>query len=97
MNLTVTARIAGGAGLVIVLLGLLVFSGLSGVSNINEGLGEVTEKSTPMLIEQGEIVQSLLQAAAHVNFYHQTDDAGKFLKVYLDKGRTSRDRTLRLL
>ncbi len=98
MNLTVTARIAGGAGLVIILLGLLVFSGLSGVSNINEGLGEVTEKSTPMLIEQGEIVQSLLQAAAQVNFYHQTDDAGKLevissqYQAQIDKNKAARDR-----
>ncbi len=74
MNLTVTARIAGGAGLVILLLALLVFIGLSGVSSINDGLESVTEQSTPMLVEEGEIVQSLLHAAAEVNFYHQMQE-----------------------
>jgi len=74
MNLTVTARIAGGAGLVILLLALLVFNGLSGVSSINDGLVSVTEQSTPMLVEESEIVQSLLHAAAEVNFYHQMAD-----------------------
>ncbi len=98
MNLTVTARIAGGAGLVIVLLGLLVFSSLSGVSNINDGLVDVTGKSTPMLVEEGEIVQSLLQAAAQVNFYHQTDDAGKLevissaYQAEIDKNKAARNR-----
>jgi methyl-accepting chemotaxis protein len=98
MKLTVTARIAGGAGLVIVLLGLLVFSSLSGVSNINDGLVAVTEKSTPMLVEESEIVQSLLQAAAQVNFYHQTDDAGKLevigslYQAEIDKNKAARKR-----
>jgi len=81
MNLTVTARIAGGAGLVILLLALLVFNGLSGVNSINDGLVSVTEKSTPMLIEEGEIVQSLLQAAAEVNFYHQTFDSAQLQPI----------------
>ncbi|MBV1909857.1 MAG: methyl-accepting chemotaxis protein [Kangiellaceae bacterium] len=81
MNLTVTARIAGGAGLVILLLALLVFSSLSGVNSINDGLVEVTEKSTPMLVEQGEIVQSLLQASAEVNFYHQTAESANLATV----------------
>jgi len=81
MNLTVTARIAGGAGLVILLLVLLVFSGLSGVSNINDGLERVTEKSTPMLLEQSEIGQSLLHAAAEVNFYHQSGDRAELAKI----------------
>jgi methyl-accepting chemotaxis protein len=77
MNLTVTARIAGGAGLVIFLLALLVFTSLSGVNNINGGLASVTEQSTPMLVEQGEVVQSLLQSASEVNFFHQSQDSSK--------------------
>ena len=72
MNLTVTARIAGGAGLVILLLAVLVFNGLSGVNSINDGLVKVTERSTPMVVEESDIAQSLLQAAAEVNFFHQT-------------------------
>lgn len=75
MNLTVTARIAGGAGLVILLLAVLVFNGLSGVGSINDGLIKVTERSTPMVVEESDIAQSLLQAAAEVNFYHQTSSA----------------------
>lgn len=102
MNLTVTARIAGGAGLVIVLLVLLVFSGLSGVNSINDGLVEVTEESTPMLIEQGEIVQTLLQAAAQVNFFHQTTDSGELSDVQvkyesqIQKNQQARDKLTRL-
>ena len=81
MNLTVTARIAGGAALVIVLLILLVFSGLSGVSNINAGLKSVLEQSTPMLVEEAEVGQSLLHAAAEVNFYHQSKDLSELAKI----------------
>ncbi|MDQ7049043.1 MAG: methyl-accepting chemotaxis protein [Enterobacterales bacterium] len=81
MNLTVTARIAGGAGVVILLLALLVFNGLSGVNSINDGLVSVTEKSTPMLVEEGEIVQTLLHAAAEVNFYHQSYNSEALDKI----------------
>ena len=81
MNLTVSARIAGGAGLVILLLALLVFNGLSGVNSINDGLVSVTEQSTPMLIEEGEIVQSLLHAAAEVNFYHQASNPSNLAAI----------------
>ena len=45
MNLTVTARIAGGSGLVILLLVLLAFTGVSGVGSIEEGLNSVTDES----------------------------------------------------
>ncbi len=80
MNLTVTARIAGGAGLVILLLALLVFNGLSGVNSINKGL-ESVERSTRMLFEEGKIVQSLLHASAEVNYYHQTYDPSKLSSI----------------
>ena len=72
MNLTVTARIAGGSGLVIVLLIALAFTGLSGVSSIDEGLTAVTDKSTPMLISGSENVSSLLKATVEVNRFHQS-------------------------
>ncbi|TQV81453.1 methyl-accepting chemotaxis protein [Aliikangiella coralliicola] len=72
MNLTVTARIAGGSGLVIVLLIALTFTGLSGVSSIDEGLTAVTDKSTPMLIAGSENVSSLLKATVEVNRFHQS-------------------------
>ena len=81
MNLTVSTRIIGGAGLVILLLALLVFNGLSGVNSINDGLMSVTEQSTPMLIEEGEVVQSLLHAAAEANFYHQSNDSSKLAAI----------------
>jgi len=74
MNLTVTARIAGGAGLVILLLVLLSFTGLSGVSSIEEGLTSVTDKSTPMLISGSENMSSLLKASMEVNRFHQSDN-----------------------
>jgi methyl-accepting chemotaxis protein len=55
MNLTVTARIVGGAGLVILLLALLVFNGLSGVNSINDGLSKVTERSSSMVVEESAL------------------------------------------
>ena len=72
MNLTVTARIAGGSGLVILLLIALSFTGLSGVSSIDEGLTAVTDKSTPMLVAGSENVSSLLMATIEVNHFHQS-------------------------
>ena len=77
MNLTVTARIAGGSGLVILLLISLSFTGLSGVSSIDEGLTAVTDKSTPMLISGSENMSSLLQATVEVNRFHQSRDSGE--------------------
>ena len=74
MNLTVTARIAGGSGLVILLLVLLSFTGLSGVSSIEEGLTSVTDKSTPMLISGSENMSSLLKASMEVNRFHQSEN-----------------------
>ena len=72
MNLTVTARIAGGSGLVILLLVALSFTGLSGVSSIEEGLNSVTDESTPMLISGSENLSSLLKASMQVNRFHQS-------------------------
>ena len=77
MNLTVTARIAGGSGLVILLLIALSFTGLSGVSSIDEGLTAVTDRSTPMLITGSENVSTLLKAAAKVNQFHSSSNTGR--------------------
>jgi len=72
MNLTVWVRIAGGSGLVILLLIALSITGLRGVSSIEEGLTAVTDKSTPMLIAGSENVSSLLKATVEVNRFHQS-------------------------
>ena len=72
MKLTVTARIVGGSGLVILLLVALFFTGLSGVNSIEEGLTAVTDKSTPMLIAGSENVSSLLKATVEINRFHQS-------------------------
>ncbi|WP_196140578.1 methyl-accepting chemotaxis protein [Aliikangiella sp. G2MR2-5] len=77
MNLTVTARIAGGSGLVVLLLIALSFTGLSGVSSIDEGLTAVTDRSTPMLISGSENVSTLLKATVAVNRFHQSDNTDK--------------------
>ncbi|PHS20509.1 MAG: hypothetical protein COA86_00745 [Kangiella sp.] len=80
MNLTVTARIVGGAILTISLLIILVFNGLSGVSSINDGLTRVTEESTPMLQQTSNVMTSLLKASVQVNNYHQASEVGELPK-----------------
>jgi methyl-accepting chemotaxis protein len=77
MNLTVTARIIGGAILTVTLLGILVFNGLSGVSSINDGLLRVTEESTPMLQQTSNLMTSLLKSKAQANNYHQSVNASE--------------------
>lgn len=77
MNLTVTARIAGGSGLVILLLVALSFTGVSGVGSIEEGLNSVTDESTPMLISGSENVSTLLKASMEVTRFHQSKDVSK--------------------
>ena len=77
MNLTVTARIVGGAILTISLLIILVFNGLSGVSSINEGLTRVTEESTPMLQQTSNVMTSLLKASVQVNNFHQATESNE--------------------
>ncbi|WP_185964274.1 methyl-accepting chemotaxis protein [Aliikangiella marina] len=81
MNLTVTARIVGGAGLVMLLLVMLSFTGLSGVSSIEDGLNSVTDKSTPMLISGSENLSSLLEASVSVSRYHQTRQSGSLSEI----------------
>jgi len=101
MNLTVSARIAGGSGLVVLLLIALSFSGLSGVSSIEEGLTSVTDKSTPMLIAGSESVSSLLKATVEANRFHQSnlaDELSQFETNYhsLMKDNDSAAKSLKL-
>ncbi len=81
MKLTVTARIAGGSGLVILLLIALTFTGLSGVSSIDEGLSAVTERASPMLISGNENVSSLLNAEIKINYFHQESSLDKLPEI----------------
>ncbi len=77
MNLTVTARIVGGAILTIALLAMLVFNGLLSVNRINDGLIRVTEESTPMLQQTSNVMTSLLKASVQANNYHQSVESGE--------------------
>lgn len=77
MNLTVTTRIAGGSGLVILLLVALTFTGVSGMGSIEEGLNSLTDEATPMLISGNENVATLLQASIEVTRFHQADEVSK--------------------
>jgi len=74
MNLTVTARLAGGAAIVIALLIAIAVTALSGVSSISDGLNAMTKKSAPMLVAGSESVSSLLKARVVVNRHHQSRD-----------------------
>jgi len=93
MNLTVTTRIAGGAGLVVLLLILVSFTGLQGVSRIDDALTAITDKSTPMLIAGSDDVSSLLKSVVEVNQFHRskTDtEMGESEKKYQSLMKTNR-------
>ncbi len=71
MNLTVSARIAGGFGVVVILLLIISVISLMGVNSINKNLSTVVDEATPMLQTSGELISNLLEANAVVNRYQK--------------------------
>ncbi|WMS88713.1 Tar ligand binding domain-containing protein [Pleionea litopenaei] len=73
MNLTVSTRIAGGFGVVVLLLLVISIVSLSGVGNINQNLSNVVDKATPMLQANGELISTLLEANDRVNRHRKIE------------------------
>jgi len=73
MNLTVSTRIAGGFGVVVLLLLVISIVSLSGVGNINQNLSNVVDKATPMLQANGELISTLLEANDRVNRHRKVE------------------------
>ncbi|WP_144393729.1 methyl-accepting chemotaxis protein [Pleionea sediminis] len=67
MNLTVSARIAGGFGVLVVLLLLTAGISFTSVHSINGSLQRVVDEATPMLRTSGELISTLLEAHSLVN------------------------------
>ncbi|NVJ49781.1 MAG: methyl-accepting chemotaxis protein [Gammaproteobacteria bacterium] len=73
MNLTVSTRIAGGFGVVVLLLLVISIVSLNGVGNINRNLENVVDKATPMLQVNGELISTLLEANDRVNRHRKVE------------------------
>ncbi len=73
MNLTVSARIAGGFGVVVLLLLVISIASLSGVNGINRTLESVVDEATPMLQTSGEMISTLLEANDQVNRHQKSE------------------------
>lgn len=73
MNLTVSARIAGGFGVVVLLLLVISIASLSGVRGINRTLESVVDEATPMLRASGEMISTLLEANDQVNRHQKSE------------------------
>ncbi len=73
MNLTVSARIAGGFGVVVLLLLVISIASLSGVRGINRTLESVVDEATPMLRTSGEMISTLLEANDQVNRHQKSE------------------------
>ncbi|WP_444994786.1 methyl-accepting chemotaxis protein [Aliikangiella sp. IMCC44359] len=80
MNLTVTTRLVGGSGLVILLLIALSFTALNGIGSVEKSLTKISEESTPMLIAGSENLSSLLKATVEVNRFHQAKNSNELQK-----------------
>ncbi len=81
MNLTVSARIAGGFAIVVLLLLTISLVSLMGVNNINKTMESVVDEATPMLRISGEMVSTLLEANDRANRHqkaHVIDQLGAF-------------------
>jgi methyl-accepting chemotaxis protein len=74
MKLTVSARIAGGFGVVVALLLVISIASLSGVNGINRTLESVVDEATPMLQTSGEIISTLLEANDQVNRHQKSNN-----------------------
>ncbi|PWK47971.1 methyl-accepting chemotaxis protein [Pleionea mediterranea] len=73
MNLTVSARIAGGFGVVVLLLLITSIVSLTGVNSINKNLEGVVDEATPMLQTSGELISTLLEANDRVNRHQKSN------------------------
>ncbi len=77
MNFTVIQRVAGGFGLLIILLIILSITSFNALTNINGHLSTVTDKATPLVVASGNMTASLLSAANKVAAYHASRNENK--------------------
>ncbi|NVJ62563.1 MAG: methyl-accepting chemotaxis protein [Gammaproteobacteria bacterium] len=91
MNLTVSTRIAGGFGIVVILLLVIGIVSLSGVGSINQNLTHVVDQATPMLETSGDLRSTLLEANDRVNRHRKIEQVdeleameGQYQSLYQD-------------
>ena len=81
MTLKVSTRIAGGFGVVVVLLLVIGITSFNAVRSIHDNLSSVVDEATPMLLSSGELISALLESINYVNQhqkYNNLQQLGQF-------------------
>ena len=94
MTWNVTARISAGFALMLALLAGLLITGFSAIHRINDGLLELNEKTTPLVMATDEINSSLLEARSAVTRHflsNKLDQLGDFEAAYAGYAEKYRD------
>ncbi|MFT5451160.1 MAG: methyl-accepting chemotaxis protein [Enterobacterales bacterium] len=75
MKLTVTARISGGFGVIVLFLIIIGITGFSSINSISGNLSKVVEEMSPMALLSGELKSNLLEVNQNLNAYNNSRDA----------------------
>ncbi|MCO7223928.1 methyl-accepting chemotaxis protein [Pleionea sp. CnH1-48] len=81
LNLTVTGRIILGYTVVLFLSAAMLFSGISGISNISANFSEVVSNTIPMAKSSREITSSFLQANILLVRYQNTQSSSELSAI----------------
>lgn len=86
MKLTVTARISGGFGIIVLFLIIIGITGFSSINSISGNLSKVVDEMSPMALLSGELKSTLLEVNQNLNAYNNSRDADALpqLKVNID-------------
>lgn len=90
MQLTVTARIASGFGIIVIFLILIGISSFSSINRISGNLSKVVDEMAPIGLLGGELKSLLLEVNQHTNAYNNTRslEALPEIKAKLDAAHT---------
>ncbi|MFT5521406.1 MAG: methyl-accepting chemotaxis protein [Enterobacterales bacterium] len=75
MKLTVTARISGGFGVIVLFLIIIGITGFSSINTISGNLSKVVDEMSPMALLSGELKSTLLEVNQNLNAYNNSRDA----------------------
>jgi methyl-accepting chemotaxis protein len=74
MKLTVTARISGGFGVIVLFLIIIGITGFSSINSISGNLSKVVDEMSPMALLSGELRSTLLEVNQNLNAYNNNRD-----------------------
>ncbi|PCJ46904.1 MAG: hypothetical protein COA74_12685 [Gammaproteobacteria bacterium] len=99
MKLTVTARIAGGFGVIVLFLIIIGITGFNSINSISGNLSKVVDEMSPMALLSSELKSTLLEVNQNVNAYNYSRNLKALpqLKNNIDKFQVKYEQALNSL